>query len=133
MIDYNATLRDFMPASTNADDIARAGEPLPGGVAVASREAVVEALKTVYDPEIPVDIYELGLIYDLDIAADGTVKIGMTLTAPACPVAGEMPVWVAEAVAAAEGVGEVEVAMVWDPPWSPARMSDDAKMVLDIG
>lgn len=135
MIDYNATLSDFMPGATakGADDIARAGEKLPEGAAVASRETVVEALKTVYDPEIPVDIYELGLIYDLDIAADGSVKIGMTLTAPACPVAGEMPVWVADAVAKAEGVGEVEVSMVWDPPWSPERMSYDAKMALDFG
>ncbi len=109
------------------------GEPLPSGAAVASREAVIEALKTVNDPEIPVDIYELGLIYDLEISDGGKVAIGMSLTAPACPVAGEMPKWVADAVAAVDGVGEVAVTLVWDPPWSPERMSDDAKMVLDFG
>ena len=112
----------------------------PGGAAidpavtpVAPEEAVIEALKTVHDPEIPVNIYELGLIYTLEIAPDGNVRIDMTLTAPACPVAGEMPQWVADAVADVAGVGEVEVTMVWDPPWSPARMSDDAKMILDMG
>ncbi len=116
-----------------AEGTVNVGEPLPPGVAVASREAVIEALKTVTDPEIPVDIYELGLIYDLEIGAGGKVKIGMSLTAPACPVAGEMPKWVADAVAAVDGVGEVAVTLVWDPPWSTERMSDDARMVLDIG
>ena len=122
-----------MPASPYSDGKARAGAPLADGAAVADREAVVEALRTVHDPEIPVNIYELGLIYDLAIDDKGNVEIDMTLTAPACPVAGEMPKWVADAVAAIDNVGEVEVSMVWDPPWSPARMSDDAKMILDMG
>ncbi|UCH73198.1 MAG: SUF system Fe-S cluster assembly protein [Rhodospirillales bacterium] len=122
-----------MPLSSPTDGKARAGGPLDDGTPVASREAVVAALKTVHDPEIPVNIYDLGLIYDLVVETDGAVRIGMTLTAPACPVAGEMPQWVADAVAAVDGVGEVEVSMVWDPPWTPDRMSDDAKMILDFG
>ncbi len=113
--------------------VGKAGTPSEDGTAAPSREALVEAIKTVFDPEIPVDIYELGLIYDLEIGADGKVAIGMSLTAPACPVAGEMPKWVADAVVAVEGVGEVAVTLVWDPPWSTERMSDDARMVLDIG
>ena len=133
MTQHGSTIRDFMPLSSLADGKARAGSPLPEGAAVAGRDVVIEALKTVHGPEIPVNIYDLGLIYDLEIRADGKVLIGMTLTAPACPVAGEMPQWVADAVAVVEGVGEVEVSMVWDPPWSPERMSDDAKMLLDMG
>ncbi len=133
MTQHASTIRDFMPLSSPADGKARAGAPLAPGTAVAGRAAVIEALKTVHDPEIPVNIYDLGLIYELEVADDGTVRIGMTLTAPACPVAGEMPQWVADAVAAVDGVGEVEVSMVWDPPWSPERMSDDAKMLLDFG
>lgn len=133
MAEHSHHFRDFMPVSPVGDGKARAGTPLPEGAAVADRQAVIDALRTVYDPEIPVDIYELGLIYSLEIDDRGNVAIGMTLTAPACPVAGEMPQWVADAVAAVEGVGEVEVSMVWDPPWSPARMSDDARMILDMG
>jgi FeS assembly SUF system protein len=133
MTGHSENLRDFMMVSSYGDDKARAGAPLPEGTAVADREAVIDALRTVHDPEIPVNIYELGLIYSLEIDDSGSVAIGMTLTAPACPVAGEMPQWVADAVAAVEGVGEVEVSMVWDPPWSPARMSDDARMILDMG
>ena len=116
-----------------AEGTVTVGAPLANGVKAASREAVIEALKTVHDPEIPVDIYELGLIYDLEVGADGNVAIGMSLTAPACPVAGEMPRWVADAVSAIDGAGEVAVTLVWDPPWTPERMSDDAKMVLDFG
>lgn len=133
MTQHASTIRDFMPLSAPSDSTARAGAPLPDGARVAGRDAVIAALKTVHDPEIPVNIYELGLIYELEVGSDGSVRIGMTLTAPACPVAGEMPLWVAEAVAAVEGVGEVEVSMVWDPPWSPERMSDDAKLLLDFG
>lgn len=113
-------------------DVVRAGKPLESGTPAASWDMVVDALRTVYDPEIPVNIYDLGLVYDLEVAPDGKVVIEMTLTAPACPVAGSMPGQVAETVAAVPGVGEVEVRMVWDPPWTPARMSEDARMVLDI-
>jgi FeS assembly SUF system protein len=93
---------------------------------------MVRALKTVFDPEIPVDIYELGLIYKIDVAGNREVTIDMTLTAPGCPVAGEMPIWVKEAVAKIEGVGEVTVNMVFDPPWTPAHMSEEAKLELNM-
>ena len=97
---------------------------------LAGEDVLIEAMRTVYDPEIPVNVYDLGLVYDVSLAANGDVAIKMTLTAPGCPVAGELPGWVADAVAAVDGVGEVEVALVWDPPWSPDRMSDDAKLAL---
>jgi FeS assembly SUF system protein len=91
---------------------------------------IVSALKTVYDPEIPADIYELGLVYKIDIEDDRTVKIDMTLTAPGCPVAGEMPGWVENAVGAVEGVSGVEVKMTFDPPWTPDRMSEEAQVAV---
>lgn len=91
---------------------------------------IIAALKTVYDPEIPSDIYELGLIYRIDIEDDRTVKIEMTLTAPGCPVAGEMPGWVQNAVASVEGVQDVEVTMTFDPPWSHNRMSEEAQIAV---
>jgi FeS assembly SUF system protein len=95
-------------------------------------DAIVAALKTVYDPEIPADIYELGLIYNVDIDDSRFVTIEMTLTAPACPVAGEMPQWVENAVGAVEGVAGVRVNMVFDPPWDQSRMSDEARVALDM-
>lgn len=110
--------------------VGKAGKPVEAGTTVASREAVADALKTVYDPEIPVDIYELGLIYEIDIAQDGKVKITMSLTAPGCPVAGILPQQVAEAAASVTGIGEVEVFLVWDPPWDAEMMSEDAKLAL---
>ncbi|KQQ36992.1 MULTISPECIES: SUF system Fe-S cluster assembly protein [Rhizobium/Agrobacterium group] len=91
---------------------------------------IVAALKTVYDPEIPADIFELGLIYKVDIEDDRMVKIMMTLTAPGCPVAGEMPGWVENAVGAVEGVSGVEVEMTFDPPWTPERMSEEAQVAV---
>lgn len=93
---------------------------------------IVAALKTVYDPEIPADIYELGLVYSIDIDDDRLVAIDMTLTAPACPVAGEMPGWVENAVGAVSGVSGVKVNMVFDPPWDQSRMSDEARVALDM-
>ncbi len=93
---------------------------------------IVKALKTVYDPEIPADIYELGLIYRVDISDDSVVEIDMTLTAPGCPVAGEMPIWVKNAVSAVPGVSDVKVNMVFDPPWDQSRMSDEARVALDM-
>jgi len=111
---------------------ARAGAPLQPGMPAAGRETIEDAIRQVHDPEIPVNIYDLGLIYGLDIHPDGSVAIEMTLTAPACPVAGEMPQQVAEAVAEAEGVGEVQVTLTWDPPWTPERMSEDAKLALGM-
>jgi FeS assembly SUF system protein len=98
----------------------------------ALTESIVAALKTVYDPEIPADIYELGLIYNVDIDESRFVAIDMTLTAPACPVAGEMPVWVENAVGVVPGVAGVRVNMVFDPPWDQSRMSDEARVALDM-
>lgn len=122
----------FSPAPPAEDLSAEAGQALPAGAEIAGRDAVVEALRTVFDPEIPVNIYDLGLIYRLDIAADGAVDIDMTLTAPTCPVAGAMPQQVANAVAAVPGVGEVAVALVWDPPWTMERMGEDARLALGL-
>lgn len=93
---------------------------------------IVAALKTVYDPEIPADIYELGLIYKIDIDDERNVAIDMTLTAPGCPVAGEMPSWVENAVAAIAGVGRVAVTLTFDPPWDQSRMSDEARLALNM-
>ena len=93
---------------------------------------IVAALKTVYDPEIPVDIYELGLIYKVDIDDDRNVKIDMTLTAPGCPVAGDMPGWVENAVGAVPGVSGAKVNLVFDPPWDQSRMSDEARVALNM-
>ena len=93
---------------------------------------MVAALKSVYDPEIPVDIYELGLIYRIDIDDDHNVEVDMTLTAPGCPVAGEMPIWVENAVASVDGVKQVKVNLVFDPPWDPSRMSEEARVALNM-
>ena len=93
---------------------------------------VINQLKSVYDPEIPTDIYELGLIYKVELEDDRTLKVLMTLTAPGCPVAGEMPIWVQEACEAVEGVRRVEVDMTFDPPWTPDRMSDEARLELNM-
>jgi FeS assembly SUF system protein len=93
---------------------------------------IVAALKTVYDPEIPADIYELGLIYKVDIADDRKVTVDMTLTTPNCPSAAELPAMVENAVASVPGVGEVKVNVIWDPPWDPSRMSDEARVALNM-
>ena len=98
----------------------------------ALTDRLVEKLKTVFDPEIPVDIYELGLIYKVDVSDDLDVAIDMTLTAPGCPVAGEMPGWVQEAVMKVDGVKSCDVNLVFDPPWDPSRMSDEAKLQLNM-
>ncbi len=93
---------------------------------------IVAALKTVYDPEIPADIYELGLIYRVDVADDRTTTIDMTLTTPNCPAAQELPLMVENAVASVPGVGDVKVNVVWEPPWDQSRMSDEARVVLNM-
>jgi FeS assembly SUF system protein len=111
--------------------------PVPGS-AIPAEELeqltadIVAALKTVYDPEIPADIYELGLIYKIDIDDSRNVAVEMTLTAPGCPVAGEMPTWVENAVGAVPGVGQVTVTLTFDPPWDKDRMSDEAKLALGM-
>jgi FeS assembly SUF system protein len=93
---------------------------------------LITALKTVYDPEIPVDVYELGLIYKVDLSDDRDVLIDMTLTAPGCPVAGEMPGWIEDAVMKVEGVKSARANLVFDPPWDPSKMSDEAKLALNM-
>lgn len=98
----------------------------------AFTQKLVTAMKTVFDPEIPVDIYELGLIYKVDVADNKDVAVDMTLTAPGCPVAGEMPEMVKSALQTVDGIGEVVVNMVFDPPWTPERMSEEAKLELNM-
>ena len=93
---------------------------------------IIAGLKTVFDPEIPADIYELGLIYKVEIKDDRSVDVQMTLTTPNCPAAGELPTMVENAVASVPGVGVVDVKVVWEPPWSPERMSDEARLVLNM-
>ena len=116
---------------------AEAGTPVPGSALSAEvleqlTADIVAALKTVYDPEIPADIYELGLIYRIDIADDRVVTVDMTLTAPGCPVAGEMPIWVENAVSAVPGVQSCTVNLTFDPPWDKDRMSEEAKMAVGM-
>jgi FeS assembly SUF system protein len=108
------------------------GSALPAEELERLTNDIVAALKTVYDPEIPADIYELGLIYKVDIGDDRKVTVDMTLTTPNCPSAAELPVMVENAVASVPGVGEVEVKIVWDPPWDPSRMSDEARVALNM-
>ena len=93
---------------------------------------VITEIKTVFDPEIPVDIYELGLIHKVDLETDRTLKVEMTLTAPGCPVAGEMPIWVRDAVERVEGVERADVSLTFEPPWTPDRMSDEARLALNM-
>jgi len=113
-------------------------EVVPQGSALSAEELedftrkLVTAMKTVFDPEIPVDIYELGLIYKVDVADNKDVAVDMTLTAPGCPVAGEMPEMVKSALQTVDGIGEVVVNMVFDPPWTPERMSEEAKLELNM-
>ena len=108
------------------------GEVAPPAPLHISEDAVIEAISTVYDPEIPVNIYELGLIYAVDIADDGKIRVEMTLTAPGCPSAQELPVMVREAVFAVPGVTACDVETVWDPPWDMSRMSDEARLAMNM-
>ena len=108
------------------------GPALPADEVARMTDEIVGALKTVYDPEIPADIYELGLIYKVDIADDRKVTVDMTLTTPNCPSAAELPAMVENAVASVPGVGEVAVNVVWDPPWDQSRMSDEARVALNM-
>ena len=105
---------------------------LPADEVARLTDDIVASLKTVYDPEIPADIYELGLIYRIDIADDRSVAVDMTLTTPNCPSAQELPSMVENAVASVAGVGPVTVKVVWDPPWDQSRMSDEARVVLNV-
>ncbi len=120
----------------NTDEENKTVENGKTGTIASVEEQVVSHIKTVYDPEIPVNLYDLGLIYKIEVtpAEDGKfdVAVEMTLTSPHCPIAEEMPVRVQEAVARAEGIGKVTVTLVWDPPWDKSRMSDEARMMLDM-
>ena len=122
------------PAAAPAEtDQAAPVAPAPGSDDLTRlTDDIVQALKTVYDPEIPADIYELGLIYRIDIADDRSVNVDMTLTTPNCPSAQELPAMVENAVSSVPGVGPVAVKVVWDPPWEPSRMSDEARVVLNM-
>ena len=114
----------------DAPNAATVQSSIPADELARLSDDIISALKTVYDPEIPADIYELGLIYKIDVEDNREVKIDMTLTAPGCPVAGEMPGWVQDAVSTVEGVSGVDVQMVFDPPWTPDRMSEEAKVAV---
>ena len=120
-------------ANFTADQaVSETGSALPQEELDRMTDLLVDKLKTVYDPEIPVDIYELGLVYKVDLSDSMDVAVEMTLTAPGCPVAGEMPGWVEEAVMTVPGVKSCTVNLVFDPPWDPSRMSDEAKLQLNM-
>lgn len=126
------TTDETTPAPELASEPVAAASAIPPEEIERLTDDIIAALKTVYDPEIPADIYELGLIYRIDIEDDRTVEIDMTLTAPGCPVAGEMPGWVENAVGSVAGVGDVKVRMVFDPPWTQDRMSEEAQVALNM-
>ncbi|MEM7619045.1 MAG: SUF system Fe-S cluster assembly protein [Pseudomonadota bacterium] len=125
--DVESTDTSTSGATTNVIDSALSAEEIE-----RLTNDMVAALKTVYDPEIPVDIYELGLIYRIDVDDDRNVIVDMTLTAPGCPVAGEMPIWVENAVRSVPGVMDTKVNLTFDPPWTPERMSDEARVALNM-
>ena len=118
--------------ATASAEIAEKPSAIPPDEMARLTDEIVAALKTVYDPEIPADIYELGLIYKVDVDDDRLVSIDMTLTTPNCPSAAELPNQVENAVSGVSGVREAKVNIVWDPPWDPSRMSDEARTVLDM-
>lgn len=128
VMDDKGPTADEVPNSVEI--VAKSDSVIPDSELERMAADIIGAIKTVYDPEIPADIYELGLIYKIDIEDDRTVNIVMTLTAPGCPVAGEMPGWVRDAVANVEGIQDVNVELVFDPPWSPARMSEEAQVAI---
>ena len=131
------TLEDFIPNYPKKGDknsyIAKAGKSKSKILRQIKVDEVISVLETIQDPEIPVNIYELGLIYNIEVLTNNDVKIKMSLTAPGCPVAGEMPYQVANKISVLKDVGEVEVELIWDPPWTPERMSEDARLALDFG
>ena len=130
------SLSAFMPHHPSSDPhapfIATAGKKNNSSTRFVDKSEIVECLKTIYDPELPVNIYDLGLIYDIRLIDKNDLKIKMSLTAPGCPVAGEMPGQVANTLAKIPNVGLIEVELVWEPAWTKDRMSEDAKLALDI-
>lgn len=125
-------ITDINPEDYKKEYVAKAGQPLPEGSKKASREALIETLKTVSDPEIMVNIWDMGLVYKLEQKENGDVYIEMTVTSPMCPVAGVLPEQAAQAVSLVEGVGEVEVRIVWEPAWSFEMLSDEAKAMFEL-
>jgi FeS assembly SUF system protein len=121
--------RDYLAGFLSGETESQPGGEIPNG---DIKESVIEALKSVYDPEIPVDIYELGLIYDVEVSADGDATITMTLTTPHCPVAESLPNEVELRVLSVPGIRDAVVNLVWDPPWDPTRMSDEARLELGM-
>jgi FeS assembly SUF system protein len=121
-----------MSADTPTPEVPMEGTPLiaPSSTDHSLHEPIVEACRGVFDPEIPVNIYDLGLVYTIDISSEADVRVVMTLTAPGCPVAGEMPGWVADAVSSVPGVRTVDVDLTWEPPWGMEMMSDEARLEL---
>lgn len=129
-LEKDETLKPDAPVAVSPVSGAVSASAIPAEELARMTDDIIGALKTVYDPEIPADIYELGLVYKIDIEDDRSVKIEMTLTAPGCPVAGEMPGWVQDAVSSVEGVSFVDVTMTFDPPWTPDRMSEEAQVAV---
>jgi FeS assembly SUF system protein len=127
VVEAGAPVSPAEPATAKGD-----GSAIPPAELERLRDDLIAALKTVFDPEIPVDIYELGLIYRLDVDDDRNIEVDMTLTAPGCPVAGDMPGWVENAVSSVPGVGQVKVKLVFDPPWDMMRMSEEARLALNM-
>ncbi|MBO6689140.1 MAG: SUF system Fe-S cluster assembly protein [Alphaproteobacteria bacterium] len=125
------TPRDVIDVSS-PEPAEEQGSAIPQAELNRITDDLIAAFKSVYDPEIPVDIYELGLIYKVDIDDDRKVDIDMTLTAPGCPVAGDMPGWIETAARTVDGVADVEVRLTFDPPWDPSRMSDEARLALNM-
>lgn len=132
LIDLGAGGAPATEAAEATPEAPGADPDLPPGEIERITQDVIAALKTVHDPEIPADIYELGLIYQVDLEADGVLKVEMTLTAPACPVAGEMPIWVKDACETVDGVDRADVNLTFDPPWTPDRMSEEARLTLNM-
>jgi FeS assembly SUF system protein len=132
MSDETTGYKPIASGQTETAQGSGAASALPEAEIARLTDDIIAALKTVYDPEIPADIYELGLIYKIDIADDRAVSLDMTLTTPNCPSAQELPIMVENAVASVAGVGEVKVNIVWDPPWEQSRMSDEARSVLNM-
>ncbi len=134
--DEKLPLSAFMPhhpsSDQNASFIATAGKKNNISIRLIDKSEIIESLKTIHDPELPVNIYDLGLIYDIELIDKNNLKVKMSLTAPGCPVAGEIPGQVANTLAKIPNIGLIEVELVWDPVWTKDRMSEDAKLALDI-
>ncbi len=130
----NLDLNDFIDSSIKLGEekVFKAGKRLKNTSVAIQENTVIDKLKQVFDPEIPVSVYDLGLIYKIDRFNNGNINIEMSLTAPACPVAGELPKEVCEKLSSIESVGEVTVKLVWDPAWNSEMMSEDAKLLLDV-